>query len=53
MIRIKAIIRDCVEIDETGAEILRRVVVPQTPIPASAVRTECDGVIYMVYEQGD
>lgn len=53
MIRINAIVIDCIEIDEIGAEISRQVTVPQTPIPANAVRTECDGVIYTVYEPGD
>ena len=53
MIKIRAIITRCADIDETGAPVVKDVIMPQTPIPANAVSVECDGQFYTVYEQGD
>lgn len=53
MIKIRAIITQCSEIDETGAAVVKDVIMPETPIPANAVSVECDGQFYTVCELGD
>lgn len=53
MIRIQAIVKEVHETDENGSPVTRSITAPETSIPGSAVRTECDGVNYTVYETGD
>ena len=53
MIVIKAIEKLYEDIDENGQPVTRTCFVPETAIPDTALRVECDGVNYTVFEQGD
>ena len=53
MIRIKAIPQVITEMDDVGQIAERVIFGPETPIPGNAVRIECDGEFYTVWESGD
>lgn len=53
MIVLKAVEKQYSDVDESGQPVTRSCLEPEKPIPATAVRTICDGANYIVYEQGD
>lgn len=53
MITIRVIYKEVVDTDETGGQVVKQIGEPETPVPSNAVRVECDGVFYTVYEPGD
>ena len=53
MIKIKAIPQVVTEMDDAGQIVERVIYGPETPVPGNAVRIECDGEFYTVYEPGD
>lgn len=53
MITIKAIPTHVKEKDEIGLAVESVVLVPDTDIPDTAVRVDCDGQHFHVYEAGE
>lgn len=53
MIKIKVVYKDVIDTDENGAQVAGRIGAPETPTPSNAVRVECDGAFYTVYEAAD
>jgi len=53
VIIIPVVLKEVVELDEAGVQVMKQVGSPAAPIPMDAVRVECDGVNYTVYEPGD